>query len=99
VKNERLMKIILSPLITEKAVVSAEVENTYALKVAKDANKGEIKRAVELMFDVSVDDVRTMNVRGKVKRHGARLGRRASWKKAIVKIAEGDSINEIIGVE
>lgn len=76
--------IIKRPLITEKAVDLKEKENQVVFEVDKRANKIQIKEAVEKLFNVKVVDVRTMNVRGKVKRFGTVVGRRDDWKKAVV---------------
>jgi len=91
--QERLMRVLLAPKVTEKAMLAGEENNSYIFRVQKSASKPEIKKAVELMFEVKVDSVRTANVKGKEKRFGAHLGRRASWKKAMVKLAEGQSID------
>jgi large subunit ribosomal protein L23 len=90
--QERLMKVVLAPHITEKSAMAAEMRNQYVFRVVKDAKKPEIKQAIELMFDVKVDGVTVSNVKGKVKRSGARLGKRASWKKAFVTLSEGQEI-------
>ena len=79
--------IILTPVITEKANDGLQ-EGKYTFKVAKDATKPEIKKAVEKLFGVEVDKVTTMNVRGKMKRLGRYQGMTASWKKAIVTLTE-----------
>ena len=92
------MTVIRGPHLSEKAHFAAE-NNQVVLKVRKDANKAEIRQAVELLFDVEVDSVRVVNVRGKNKRFGRTLGRRADWKKAYVKLAEGSSVEEFLGVE
>ncbi|MBD3347861.1 MAG: 50S ribosomal protein L23 [Candidatus Eisenbacteria bacterium] len=84
--------IILEPIVTEKTSAKREFQNEVAFKVARDANKIEIRDAVEELFDVAVADVRTMSVTGKIKRLGRFEGRRASWKKAIVKLKEGQTI-------
>ncbi|MFH1690721.1 MAG: 50S ribosomal protein L23 [Candidatus Eisenbacteria bacterium] len=84
--------IILAPVVTEKTMRRREVKNEVTFKVARDANKIQIRNAVEELFDVSVRMVRTMAVHGKVKRLGRFEGKRASWKKAIVTLREGDSI-------
>ena len=90
--QERLMKVVLAPHITEKSAMAAEMRNQYVFKVAKDAKKPEIKEAIELMFDVKVDGVTFSNVKGKSKRSGMKFGRRPSWKKAFVKLSEGQEI-------
>jgi len=94
--QERIMTVIQGPHLSEKAHFSAE-HNQIVFKVRPDANKSEIKQAVELLFEVSVDKVTVMNYRGKQKRHGMNRGRRANWKKAYVKLAEGSSIDFLGG--
>lgn len=84
--------IILAPVVTEKTTRRREVKNEVVFKVARDANKIQIRHAVEELFDVSVRTVRTMAVTGKLKRLGRFEGKRASWKKAIVTLREGDTI-------
>lgn len=97
-KSERLMTIIKAPIISEKTVMATEKNNAYVFKVLKNANKKEIKKAVELNFSVSVKSVRTSVVNGKSKRHGAQIGRLSSWKKASVTLVDGQSI-EIMDTE
>jgi large subunit ribosomal protein L23 len=99
IREERLLKVILAPHISEKATFAAENDNTIVFKVAKDANKAEIKGAVEKLFEVEVTGVRTVVVKGKTKRHGARFGRRSDWKKAYVTLAEGADIDFMGGAE
>ena len=84
--------IVRRPLITERASQLQEEANRYVFEVRGDANKIEIRRAVEEIFEVTVTKVNTVSVRGKVKRMGRFQGRRASWKKAIVSVAQGQSI-------
>lgn len=92
--REKLMKILVSPLMTEKAYgLSNGAAQQVAFKVLKDANKSEIRRAVELMFDVKVDVVRTLNVKGKARRFGRTVGRTQDWKKAYVRLSEGSKID------
>jgi large subunit ribosomal protein L23 len=79
--------IIITPVITERSMDNLQA-GKYTFKVAKDANKSEIKKAVEKLFGVNVDKVTTMNVNGKEKRVGRYVGRTASWKKAIVTLTE-----------
>jgi large subunit ribosomal protein L23 len=85
--------IILKPLVTEKGSRLREQGNRYLFQVVPDANKVEIKRAVQDIFNVKVKDVKTIVVRGKVKRMGAFEGKRPDWKKAVVTLAEGQSID------
>ena len=91
--NERVMKVLLGPHITEKAAIAGEANNQYVFRVATDATKPEIKKAVETLFEVSVDDVRVLNTKGKSKRFGARMGQRKNWKKAYVSVKEGQTID------
>lgn len=91
-------KIIVQPLVTEKSTVAREMGNQYSFKVHPRANKHEIARAVEEIFGVSVVKVRTMRMQGKLKRLGRNVGRRPSWKKAVVTLAEGDSVDFFEGV-
>ncbi|MGN0194341.1 MAG: 50S ribosomal protein L23 [Pseudoramibacter sp.] len=79
--------IIISPIISEKSMDQTE-EKKYSFKVAKDANKIEIRNAVEEIFDVKVQKVYTMNMTGKTKRRGYTTGKRPDWKKAIVKLTD-----------
>jgi len=91
--KERLLKVLLAPLVSEKSVNAADSGNQFAFKVAKDATKPEIKAAVEMLFEVNVEKVQTVNVKGKAKRFGQRMGKRSDWKKAYVRLAEGQDIN------
>lgn len=91
--KERLMKILLSPVVSEKSAMIADKANQFGFKVVPDATKPEIAQAVELLFDVKVKDVRTVNVKGKQKRFGAVMGRRNNWKKAYVRLQEGHDID------
>jgi len=86
------------PLLTEKMMVLQDERNQYGFVVAKGANKLEIKSAVEKQFSVTVEDVRTMNVMGKLKRQGKHVGRRSSWKKALITLKQGDRIELVEGV-
>ncbi|MFW5427034.1 MAG: 50S ribosomal protein L23 [Methylophagaceae bacterium] len=90
---ERITKVILGPVVAEKASRVAESNNQVVLKVLPDANKSEIKQAVEKMFDVKVESVTTMNVKGKIKRTGRIMGKRSDWKKAYVTLVEGADLN------
>jgi large subunit ribosomal protein L23 len=84
--------IVRRALITEKGTVLRETKNQYHFEVARQANKIEIKRAVEAIFSVKVDSVRTQQMRGKVKRQGRSSGRRSDWKKAIVTLKPDQKI-------
>jgi large subunit ribosomal protein L23 len=89
-----LYGVLRAPLITEKGSVLRDTENLYLFRVAMSANKIEIKKAVEELFKVKVDSVRTVRVHGKVKRVGRRVGRRPDWKKAYVKLKPGEKTIE-----
>lgn len=96
--HERLMTVIQGPHLSEKSTIVAEESNQIVFRVRPDATKAEIRKAVELLFEVKVDNVTVVNVRGKIKRHGQTSGRRASWKKAYVKLS-GDSQIDFLGAE
>ncbi len=91
--SERLTKVIVGPVVAEKASRVAEENNQVVLKVLPDANKLEIKHAVEQLFDVKVAAVSTANVKGKVKRSGRNFGKRSDWKKAYVTLVDGADLN------
>ena len=96
--QERLMKILLSPHVSEKSTMTADANRQFVFRVTTDARKPEIKRAVELMFKVEVDRVQVMNVKGKRKTFGRVPGRRPNWKKAYVCLKPGFDI-DFMGVE
>ena len=85
--------VIIRPVVTEASAQLQEDQRTYTFLVAKDANKVEIRYAVQQLFGVGVEDVRTANYQGKWRRVGRSIGRRAAYKKAVVKLVEGDSID------
>jgi len=91
--QERLMKVLLSPVVSEKSSRVADANRQFVFKVLPGASKPEIRDAVELMFDVKVKGVQVANVQGKVKRFGQTMGRRVNWKKAYVTLAEGHDID------
>lgn len=91
-------KVIIRPLLTEKNARMKESENRVAFEVTPDANKIEVKKAVEEAFKVSVVAVNILNVTGKIKRLGRNMGRRRNWKKAIVTLKEGSTIEFFEGV-
>lgn len=86
-------RVIQAPLITEKGTLVGERGNQVVFKVDRRANKVEIRRAVETMFKVKVEEVRTINLLGKKRRVGRSLGKRPDWKKAYVTLAEGQRID------
>jgi len=91
--DQRIMNILLSPHVTEKAAIIGESSNQYVFQVVTNATKPEVKQAVEKMFEVEVDTVRVVNVKGKTKRTGARIGQRKNWKKAYVRVKAGQTID------
>ena len=91
--KERLMQVLLAPLVSEKSTFIGEKHNQYVFRVAADATKPEIKAAVELMFKTKVKSVQVTNVRGKEKRFGRYVGYRRQWKKAYVSLAQGQEIS------
>lgn len=95
--QERLMKVLLAPHVSEKSTTVADAANQVVFKVAKDATKPEIKAAVELLFDVKVKKVTVANMKGKRKRFGAIYGRRSDWKKAYVGLEAGHEIDFLGG--
>lgn len=96
-REERLMTILRGPHLSEKSHIAAE-GNQVVFKVRTDATKREIRQAVEMLFDVKVEDVTTAVCRGKVKRFGRNFGQRSLWKKAYVRLADGSSI-DFLGAE
>ena len=90
---ERLHQVICRPIISEKSTNAADSGQQVVFEVLTDATKNEIKTAVESLFEVSVEGVQVINVRGKIKRFGKTPGKRTNWKKAYVRLAEGDDID------
>ena len=89
--NQRLLQVIQGPVVSEKSTAAGEL-GTHVFKVLRDASKAEIKQAVEKIFEVKVESVRTLVQDGKMKRFGGRMGRRNHWKKAYVSLAPGEKI-------
>jgi len=96
--KNRLYQVLLSPRVTEKTTRVGEHSNQYVFHVVRDANKSEVKGAVEMLFDVNVESVRIVNVKGKNKAFRQRLGRRSDWKKAYVRVQE-DQVIDLLGSE
>ena len=96
--QERLMTVLVGPHVSEKSSLVAEKHNQICFKVRRDSTKKEIAQAVEMMFEVKVENVQVSNIRGKIKRFGQTLGKRADWKKAYVTLAEGHDI-DFLGAE
>ena len=95
--DPRHYDVVIAPVITEKATMASE-QNKVVFKVAQDASKDEIAAAIEALFNVKVTKVNTLNVKGKTKRFRGRAGRRSDVKKAIVTLAEGQSIDVTTGL-
>ena len=91
--QERLMKLLLAPVISEKSTRIGDRYRQYIFEVLPNATKPEIRSAVETLFSVKVAGVRVANVRGKTKRFGGAIGSRSGWKKAYVSLQEGHEIN------
>ena len=88
-----LINVLRAPVVSEKSTITAEKNKRFVFKVQKDASKSQIKKAVELAFDVKVDSVQVLNVKGKQKRFGRSMGTRSDWKKAYVKLKPGHDID------
>jgi large subunit ribosomal protein L23 len=95
--NNRLYQVLLAPRVTEKSTQVSGDSNQYVFHVVNDASKSEVKGAVELLFDVNVEAVRIVNVKGKNKAFRMRPGKRSDWKKAYVRVQEGQVIDFLGG--
>lgn len=91
-------RVLVRPVITEKSTADQAEHNKYTFHVLDDANKHEIKHAVERLFGVHVTGVRTARLRGKWRRQGTHIGKRPNWKKAVVTLAEGETIEVFEGL-
>jgi len=91
--KERLMQVLLGPVVSEKSSIAADRDHQFVFRVTADATKPEIRKAVELMFDVKVDNVQVVNIKGKSKRFGAIQGTRNGVRKAYVRLAAGSDID------
>lgn len=95
--KNRLCQVLVAPRVTEKSTQVGEDSNQYIFQVVNDATKSEVKGAVEMLFDVSVESVRIVNVKGKTKAFRMRPGKRSNWKKAYVRVQEGQVIDFLGG--
>jgi large subunit ribosomal protein L23 len=95
--KNRLYQVLLAPRVTEKSTRVGEDANQYVFHVVDDASKSEVKGAVEMLFDVNVESVRIVNVKGKNKSFRMRPGKRSDWKKAYVRVQEGQVIDFLGG--
>ena len=91
--QERIFQVLEGPHVSEKAAVVADTNNQYVFKVAVNATKAEIKKSVEQLFKVKVDNVRTLRVKGKVKRNKYGFSTKPTWKKAYVRLEQGQDID------
>jgi len=91
--QERVFQVLQSPHVSEKAAVAADMNNQYVFKVALDATKAEVKKAVEQLFKVNVNRVSTLRVKGKVKRNKHGFSTKSTWKKAYVRLEQGQDID------
>jgi len=91
--QERLFQVLVGPHVSEKAAIIAEQSNQYVFKVAVDATKAEVKKSVEQLFSVKVSAVRTLKVKGKVKRNRFGYSTKPTWKKAYVRLEQGQDID------
>jgi large subunit ribosomal protein L23 len=90
--QEKVLKVLLGPVVSEKTTMGS-INNQYVFRVTPDSNKREIRTAVETLFGVKVEAVTTLNVKGKKKMFKGKSGRRVNWKKAVVKVSEGQMID------
>ena len=91
--QERIYKVLLGPVVSEKSAAAGELANQVVFKVLPDANKHEIKVAIETLFSKKVESVRVLNVKGKTKRTRYGVGKRSDWKKAYVRLEEGQELD------
>jgi len=96
--DQRLYQVLLAPHVSEKTAIAAEMQGRHTFRVLNNATKLEVRKAVETLFDVNVRSVQMVNVSGKTKRFGSSEGKRSDWKKAIVRLDEGQDI-DFMGVE
>jgi large subunit ribosomal protein L23 len=91
--EERLYQVLVAPVVSEKSTIAAETHGQFVFRVLPDATRVEVKAAIEKAFEVEVESVKILNVRGKVKRFGGSVGRRNSWKKAYIRLKQGNDID------
>ncbi|CAL4325357.1 50S ribosomal protein L23 [Buchnera aphidicola] len=99
ISQERLFKILISPHISEKSSILMEKFNTVVLKVANNATKHEIKYAVQKLFEIQVDAIKTLKIKGKTKRQSNKIIYRSNWKKAYIKVKHGQNLDFISPIE
>ncbi|QDI04451.1 MULTISPECIES: 50S ribosomal protein L23 [Xanthomonas translucens group] len=91
--NEKIFSVLRAPRVSEKTARLQELSNQYVFEISSEATKADVKAAVEQLFDVKVESVNVLNVKGKNKSFRSRSGRRGDWRKAYVRLAEGQSID------
>jgi large subunit ribosomal protein L23 len=94
--KERLLKVLKGPVVSDKSAIAGEM-NQVVFRVSSDATKPEIRRAIEMLFEVDVEDVRVVNIKGKNKRFGQTMGKRSDTRKAYVRLKEGQDIDLMPG--
>lgn len=99
ISQERFLKVLLSPHISEKSSISMEKFNTVVLKVSRNTTKNEIKFAVQNLFNIQVESVKTVYVKGKKKRQSNRIIYRRDWKKAYIKVKKGQNLDFMSNIE
>ncbi len=92
-EKAKLYQVLLAPHISEKTAMASDLDGRHTFKVASSASKLEVRKAVEQLFGVKVSGVQISNVKGKTKRFGATMGKRKSWKKATVRLADGEDLD------
>lgn len=96
--DRHLYNVLLAPHVSEKTAVAAELNGRHTFKVAATASKLDVRNAVEKLFGVKVTSVQMVNVKGKTKRFGASMGKRSDWKKATVRLADGEDL-DFVGID
>jgi large subunit ribosomal protein L23 len=93
ISEERLYQILVAPIVSEKSTIAAEQSSQYVFSVLPDATRVEVRAAIEKVFDVEVESVKILNVKGKIKRFSGSVGRRNNWKKAYIRLKSGSDID------
>ncbi|CAL4325076.1 50S ribosomal protein L23 [Buchnera aphidicola] len=99
INESRLYKILIGPLISEKSTILTEKNNTIIIKVLRNATKYEIKTAIKKIFNISINSIKTLLIKGKKKRHGNKISRSSTWKKAYITLEKGKNLNFMGNIE
>ncbi|WP_343152644.1 50S ribosomal protein L23 [Buchnera aphidicola] len=99
INESRLFKILIGPLISEKSTILTEKKNTIIIKVLRNATKYEIKTAIKKIFDININSIKTLLIKGKKKRHGNKISRSSTWKKAYITLEKGQNLNFMGNIE